>query len=308
MDSGRFRFGLFEFDTTRHELRRAGGLLRLQSQPAQVLSCLIRHAGEVVSREDLCEAVWGAETFVDFERGLNFCIAQIRSALGDDSTIPRYVRTIPKRGYQFIAPIEHIFIAPVDQIPPSPVRTEADSGWRRFPAKGFALSRALIVLAISFYAGYRMRSREQSKQTPIVAVARFDNETGDTSMMRFSDGLTDSLVEQLTSLSHKRYGVVGNAKILRLPRDQRDLQAISRSMDARYVVLGQVQGFGSRTRILAHLIRLPDQTHLWVARMDRSSADPLSVELEVSQKIAADFSKLIVKDSTGSPLPFFPSK
>jgi TolB-like protein len=73
-------------------------------------------------------------------------------------------------------------------------------------------------------------------------------------------------------------------------------------------VLGQVQGLGSLTRILAHLIRLPDQTHLWVARMDRSSADPLSAELEVARKIAADLSKLIVKDSTGSPLLFFPSK
>ena len=308
MDSGRFRFGLFEFDTASQELWRAGVLVRLQSQPARVLSCLIAHAGQSVSREDLCEAVWGAETFVDFERGLNFCIAQIRSALGDDSTTPRYVRTIPKRGYQFIAPVEHILIAPVDQISTSPERTKADFGWKRLSAKGLALSCALIVLAIAFYAGYRMRSRQQSKQSPIVAVVRFDNETGDASMMRFSDGLTDNLVEQLTSLSHKRYRVVGNAKILRLPREQRDLQAISRSIDARYVVLGQIQGFGSQTRILAHLIRLPDQTHLWVARMDRSSADPLSVELEVAQKIAADFSRLIVKDSNGSSLPSFPSK
>jgi DNA-binding winged helix-turn-helix (wHTH) protein/TolB-like protein len=300
MDSGRFRFGLFEFDTASRELRRAGVLVRLQSQPAQVLSCLITQTGQVVSREDLCEAVWGAETFVDFERGLNFCVAQIRSALGDDSTTPRYVRTIPRRGYQFIAP--------VDQISISPERTEAESGWRRFPAKGLALSCALIVLAIPFYAGYRMRSRQESKQTPIVAVVRFDNETGDASMIRFSDDLTDSLVEQLTSLSHQRYGVVGNAKILRLPRDQRDLQAISRSIGARYVVLGQVQGLGSQTRILAHLIRLPDQTHLWVARIDRSSADPLNVQSEVAQKIAADFSRLIVKDSSGRPLPSFPNK
>jgi DNA-binding winged helix-turn-helix (wHTH) protein/TolB-like protein len=308
MDSGRFRFGLFEFDTVSHELRRAGVLVRLQSQPAQVLSCLITQTGQVVSREDLRLAVWGCETFVDFERGLNFCIAQIRSALGDDSTTPLYVRTIPKRGYQFIAPVEHICVAPVDHISNSPKRTEADSGWSRFAAKGIVLSCALIVLAIAFYAGYQMRSRQQSKQSPIVAVLRFDNETGDASMTRFSDGLTDSLVEQLTSLSHQRYGVVGNAKILRLPRDQRDLQAISRSMDARYVVLGQVQGVGPQTRILAHLIRLPDQTHLWVARMDRSSADPLNAELEVAQKIAADFSKLIVKDSTGNPLPAFPNK
>jgi DNA-binding winged helix-turn-helix (wHTH) protein/TolB-like protein len=308
MASGRFRFGLFEFDTASHELRRDGVLVRLQSQPAQVLSRLITQAGEAVSREDLCEAVWGADTFVDFERGLNFCIAQIRSALCDDSTTPRYVRTIPKRGYQFIAPIEHIFIAPVEQVSTSPERTKGDSGWSRFPSKRIMLLGALIVVAVLFYAGYRMRSGQQSKQIPIVAVVRFDNETGDPSEIRFSDGLTDSLVEQLTSLSHQHYGVVGNAKILRLPRDQRDLQAISRSLDARYVVLGQVQGFGAQTRILAHLIRLPDHTHLWVARIDRSSADPLSVELEVAQKIAADFSKLIIKDSTGSPLPSFPNK
>ena len=99
MKTGRFRFGLFEFDTATRELRREGVLVRLQSQPAQVLSCLIEQDGQVVSRESLRETVWGTGTFVDFERGLNFCIAQIRSALNDDSTSPRYVRTVPKRGY-----------------------------------------------------------------------------------------------------------------------------------------------------------------------------------------------------------------
>lgn len=300
MDSGRFRFGLFEFDGARGELRRDGVLVRLQSQPAQVLCCLIVRSGEVVSRESLCEAVWGAETFVDFERGLNFCIAQIRSALSDDSTTPRYVRTIPKRGYQFIAPVE--------QISGTPERLEAHSGGRRFPARAVAVSCALVLLAITFYAGYRLRSRQESKQSPIVAVVRFDNETGNAGMIRFSDGLTDSLVEQLTALSRRRYGVIGNAKILRLPRDQRDLRVISESLHARYVVLGQVQGSMSQTRILAHLIRLPDQTHLWVARMDRSSADPLNVELETAQKIAADFSQLVVRDTSGSPLPPFLNK
>jgi DNA-binding winged helix-turn-helix (wHTH) protein/TolB-like protein len=304
MDSGRFRFGVFEFDAASRELRRDGMLLRLQSQPAQVLSCLIVRSGEVVSRESLCEAVWGSETFVDFERGLNFCIAQIRSALGDDSTTPRYVRTIPRRGYQFIAPVE--------QISGFPQRTESASGsasgWRRFPANAILVSCAFVLLVVAFYAGYRVRFRQGSRQPPIVAVVRFDNETGDAGMIRFSDGLTDSLVEQLTSLSYRRYGVVGNAKILRLPRDQRDLRAISKSTHARYVVLGQVQGDGSQTRILAHLIRMPDQTHLWVTRMDHSSADPLMVEMEAARKIAADFSQRVVKDSTGSPLPPFPNK
>jgi TolB-like protein len=140
-----------------------------------------------------------------------------------------------------------------------------------------------------------------------VAIVRFDNETGDPGVDQFSDGLTDSLVEQLTSQSRQRYRIIGNAMILRLPREQRDLGAIATSLHARYVVLGQVQRSGSQTRILAHLIRLPDQTHLWVDRMDRTSADSLGVESEAAQKIGTDFSQLIVKDSADSALPPFPN-
>jgi len=108
MDSRRFRFGLFEFDAAIFELRLEGALVRLQSQPAQVLACLVERADQVVSRDDLRKAVWGEETFVDFERGLNFCISQIRSALKDDPANPTYIRTVPKSGYQFIAPVQHI--------------------------------------------------------------------------------------------------------------------------------------------------------------------------------------------------------
>lgn len=299
MKTGRFRFGLFEFDTATRELRREGVLVRLQSQPAQVLSCLIEQDGQVVSRESLRETVWGTGTFVDFERGLNFCIAQIRSALNDDSTSPRYVRTVPKRGYQFIAPVEHISAIAA--------RSEANSERRGFSTRAVAVSCTLVLLTMAFCAEYRLRSKEALKPLPIVAVIRFDNETGDTSMVRLSDGLTDNLVEQLTTLSGQHYAVIGNARILRLPRDQRDLRAIAESLHAQYVVLGQVQSNGSETRILAHLIRLSDQTHLWVARMDRPSTNPLAVELEAAQKIATDFAPLVVKDAAGTPLPPFPN-
>ena len=87
-DSGRLRFGIFEFSIPTSELRRNGMLVRLQAQPARVLSYLLSHAGKVVSREELHDAIWGSSTFVDFERGLNVCIAQIRAALGDDSNTP----------------------------------------------------------------------------------------------------------------------------------------------------------------------------------------------------------------------------
>ena len=99
MEAGRFRFGLFEFDAASLELRREGVLVRLQSQPAQVLAFLIERGNEIVSRDELRKAVWGNETFVDFEGGLNFCISQLRFALQDDSARPLYIRTVPKSGY-----------------------------------------------------------------------------------------------------------------------------------------------------------------------------------------------------------------
>ena len=140
MDSRRFRFGLFEFDLSTKELRREGVLVRLQSQPAQVLACLILHAGQAVSREELRKAVWSAETFVDFDRGLNFCIAQVRLVLDDDSTTPRYIRTLPKHGYQFIAPVEQVEGIGGDAPHGStPERTEAPSAKTRDTSLGISL-------------------------------------------------------------------------------------------------------------------------------------------------------------------------
>jgi len=299
MSSDRFRFGLFEFDPAVRELRREGVLVRLQSQPAQVLSCLLEHSGRIVSRDELRTAVWGGDTYVDFDRGLNFCVAQIRSALDDDSVTPRFIRTLPKRGYQFIAPIERLGdISETDIVSTkrkSPLTTAA------------AVCIGVLLFSVAVSAGYWLRALQTSKRHPIVAVLRFDNETGDPAMTRFSDALTDSVVEQLTSTSHERFDVIGNARILRLPRDQRDLTALSSSLHAQYVILGQIQSSGIQTRILAHLIRLPEQTHLWVARMDTSLADPLALQSQAARKIASEFSSRVVIDSTGTPLPPLPN-
>lgn len=300
----RFRFGIFEFDAANQELRRDGMLVRLQSQPAQVLACLIGRAGAVVSREELRQAVWGSDTFVDFDRGLNFCVGQIRTALDDDSVTPRYIRTIPKRGYQFIAPVERI----ASETGERSQEAEAASAKSKFPRGAVLVCAGVVLVALALGAGYWLRTWQASKRRPIVAVLRFDNETSDPRMAQFSDGLTDNVVEQLTTLSQGQYEVVGNARILRLPREQRDLQAISSSLHAAYVVLGQVQSDGTQTRILAHLIRMPDQTHLWVARMDRSIQDPLSVESEAAQKIATAFADRVAKDSSGIRLPEAPSR
>ena len=174
---GIYRFGVFEFDAETLELRRQGAIVHLQSQPARVLACLIQNSDRTVTREELRAAIWGNETFVDFERGLNFCISQIRSALGDDSARPIYIQTLPKRGYQFIAPVE--FIA--REISRKKIRLR----FRRRPllagADGLIAGVAVILLSVAgFAAAHFWHHGANANGLPIVAVVRFDNETGES--------------------------------------------------------------------------------------------------------------------------------
>jgi DNA-binding winged helix-turn-helix (wHTH) protein/TolB-like protein len=298
IESRRFRFGLFTFDSSSLQLSREGIPLRLQAQPARVLAHLLSRAGEVVSREELRQAIWGDDTFVNFERGLNVCIAQIRTALSDDSISPRFIRTVPRQGYQFIAPVE-LLTESIPEPVSHPVPARANR-WRPVALSCTALSFVVIALAI----GFRWRQAAASSQVPInVAVVRFDNETGDPALTRLSDGLTDTVVEQLTRASQDRFRVIGNASVLRVPRDQWNLGAIASTLHAQYIVLGQVQRSGSQTRILAHLIRMPDQTHVWVVRVDRPLDDTLAFQSSVAQQIASEFSIRLAAAAAGANLP-----
>src|SRR6266850_1878921 len=103
--ASRLHFGAFELDLATSELRRSGSVVRLPPQPLKVLALLAGRPGELVTREELRAHLWGEETFVDFDRGLNFCVNQVRAALGDDADAPRFVETLPRRGYRFIAPV-----------------------------------------------------------------------------------------------------------------------------------------------------------------------------------------------------------
>jgi len=162
---------------------------------------------------------------------------------------------------------------------------------------------AIGLAAICVFAGYAVGFRRSAKGPPVVAVVRFDNETGNAAMTRFSDDLTDDFVERLTSLSNGRYAVIGNAQVLRTPRDGRNLNAIADALRANFVVLGQVQGYEGKTRILVHLIHMPEQTHVSVARMDRTVTDPLGVEDEAAETIATKFSSRLSTIAVASSSP-----
>lgn len=299
----RFRFGLFEFDSDSLDLRRDGHSVHLQAQPKQVLACLLRNAGGIVTREELQKAVWGDQTFVDFDRGLNFCIAQVRSALGDDAASPSYLRTIPRQGYQLIAPVERSEKngSPLSQAKLGVPLLSRGIGATERQGGTPALLYLAALLFLASTAGVLLRLAAAPKTAPTVAVLRFDNETGDAAFTRFSDDLTDTFVERLTSLSDGRYAVIGNAQALRGPRDRRDLVAIASSLRAGYIILGQVQTYGGRTRILAHLIHMPEQTHVSVTRLDRQVTNPLDAEAEVAEAIAEKFSPHLAAGDT-SPL------
>ena len=270
----RIRFGLYEFNPATNELRREGNPVRLAAQPAQVLGVLLSHAGEVVTRETLRQAVWGNDTFVDFDSGLNFCITQIRSALGDSADSPRFVKTVPKRGYQFIAPTG----APAGPLPVPGRRREI----RRLIAPALLVG---LMAAIALLYSHPWTAKPGLR----VAVVRFDNETGNAEYDHFADALTDSVTAELTAAAKDRYSVIGNAAILRAPRNQRDLKAIGASLGASYVILGQVQESPLGIRVLAHLIRVPEQTHIRVASLERKVNDLKEMQTELALTIADQF-------------------
>lgn len=249
------RFGTFEFNEETGELRRNGGtaqagVVRLEPQPARALALLVARPGEVVTREELKAALWGSDTHVDFDRGLAYGISQIRSALGDSADNPRFIETLPRRGFRFIAPV-----APA----PAPV---ARGGHTRL---WLVLAAGLVAVAGGLWwwvAGTH----------PVVAVAIFDNETGRPEFDQFTTGLSDALVVHLGELDTKRIGIVGNARELRMPRSFRDLNEIRNATGASHVILAQLQNTDVGLRLIAHMIRLSDGKHVWVKRFNRPAS------------------------------------
>lgn len=246
-----YKFGTFEFDTGSGELRRNGRLVSLEPQPAKVLDLLLSRAGEVVSRADLRHALWGSDTHVDFDSGLAYCMAQIRAALGDSGDNPRFVQTIPKRGYKFIAPVES------NASPAAVVVPRRSIVW---PA-----TLAVLVLITIGSVVYVWSGTDEPQVA--IAVSIFDNETGVAEFDRRVATLSDLVVEHLTKVD-SRLAIIGNAAPLRQPRNIRNLKAVAAAVDADYVLLGQLQEGESGLRFITHFIRLEDGKHLKANRLD----------------------------------------
>jgi DNA-binding winged helix-turn-helix (wHTH) protein/TolB-like protein len=269
-----YRFGVFDFEADSGQLRKHARPVSLERQPARVLAVLLARAGELVSREELRESVWGRETHVDFDRGLAYCLSQIRAALGDRGDNPRFVQTFPKRGYKFIAPVT------VDADPPVPSIEAASPAERpartRVPLLTMlaAVSLVLVLAAAWFFVNRR-------SDPVLIAVSVFDNETGVTEYDRPIAGLADLVVAKLTNLAPGRLGVIGNAEVLRQPRNIRNLKAVRDGIQADYVLLGQLQQGEQGLRFVTHFIRLRDMAHLKANRLPLSGEGLAGLEVAV---------------------------
>jgi len=280
------RFGVFEFDPASGELRKAGLLVHLPPQPARVLALLLGRAGQVVTREELQRQIWGEDTFVDFERGLNFCIKQIRDALEDDADVPRFVETLPKRGYRFVASVEKLAplaaVAPAEAAPLAPRPRP-----RRFWAPALA---GLLVLTVAGYLAWRGKTLWPSSRTDrvMLLVLPFENLSGDPAQEYFSDGLTEEMITQLSRLQPERLAVLARTTAMHYKGRRQPAEEIGRETRAQYILEGSVRRASDRLRISAQLIAVRDQAHLWAQSYDRPVSDILVVQSDIARAVARE--------------------
>jgi DNA-binding winged helix-turn-helix (wHTH) protein/TolB-like protein len=287
------RFGIFDFSPSTGDLWRDGVPVRLQAQPARVLAALVARPGAIVTRDTLQREIWGESTHVDFERGLNFCIAQVRGALGDSAESPRFIETVPKQGYRFVAPVRGVRSGSgAGQVPVEP-RTDPDltpagpmsepasnpRTWSRTAAIGCTMAAVLIAAAIVWAS--------VSSAAPAIVVIPFYNETGRPEHDLLAGALGDAAVARLaTEERAAAVGVIGNAAALRNPFARQDVQQIARDLDAEWVLIGQLKTDGARLRVIAHLIRASDMKHLWAHTYDDPTFS-LDAQTRTAEAIAA---------------------
>jgi TolB-like protein/DNA-binding winged helix-turn-helix (wHTH) protein/Flp pilus assembly protein TadD len=275
-----FSFGEYELDCRTGELRRSGSVLKLQPQPAKVLAVLLGRAGEVVTRQELSEQVWGPETYVDFEQGLNFAIRQIRTVLQDDAEHPHYLETIPKRGYRFIGAVSES--PAVRQA--FPAAAGVSSSRKKAPVY-VAASVLIAVMAVFATLGFN-KGWFAGKNHGIrsLAVLPLHNLSADPEQEYFSEGMTDELITDVAKVSGLR--VISHTSVERYKDTKRQLPDIAHELGVDAIVEGTILRSGDRVRITAQLIDAHSDQHVWAESYERDVRDVLGLQGEVAQQIA----------------------
>jgi TolB-like protein/DNA-binding winged helix-turn-helix (wHTH) protein/Flp pilus assembly protein TadD len=311
-------FGDFIADLRANELRRNGIRLKLPGQPFAVLAMLLERPGEVVTREELRGRLWKEETFVDFNHSLNVAINRIREVLCDSAERPRYVETVPRVGYRFIAsvsadtpPVAVDATAAVITIPgetpqkaePAPVQAppspKPDKRWVRMRWYLAAIT-LVVVSAVVPYMGFRSSRWASPEQKIMLAVLPFENLTGDPANEYFSDGLTEEMITQLAGLQPNRLGVIARTSVMSYKHSDRNIARVGRQLGVQYILEGSLRestvpggakaplSKSGSVRITAQLVQVKDQTQIWAQDYDRDLGDVLTLESEVSGNVARE--------------------
>ena len=306
VSTGVYRFGLFEVDGRLGELRKQGRVIKLRGRPFDILLLLLGRRGDLISREELRQQLWAADTFVDFDHGLNSAMNRLREALGDSAESPRYIETLPKRGYRFIAPIEVIEREAARLNPrgpsESPRSAEQESpaarqpSARPQPSPSFVSgpSRAVLLAAVgalaaaivvaAFYLRIARSGPAPTKMT--LAVLPFENLRPDADQDFFTDGFTDEMIAELGKLDPEHLGVIARTTTRLYKNARKDIGQIHRELGVDYVLEGSIRRAANRIRITAQLVQASDMTHLWAESYDRDVSDVLTIQSEVAMKIA----------------------
>jgi len=293
------RFGTYEVSLQSGEVRKGGVRIKVQQQPMKLLEILLELPGEVVTRDELRSRVWAEESFGDFDQAVNIAIAKLRSALGDSAENPRFIETLPKRGYRFIAdvsvvdadaPLKKPESSPGDLSPTEPVHkfqgaglTVTPKGWR-WPTPRVIVALALL-LSLSILSVWLFRSRGRAP-TGIrsLAVLPLDNLSADTSQNYFADGMTDELITDLAQISALR--VISRTSVMTYKGARKPLPQIARELNVDAVVEGTVLRSGDQVRITAQLIDASTDKHLWSQSYEGDLRDTLALQNSVARAIA----------------------
>ena len=287
--AGVLRFGNFELDTRAGELRRAGVLIKLTPQQFKLLQYLAEHSGEVLAREQIQRKIWGSDTVVEFDRNLNVCIAQLRSVLNDDSASPRFIETVPKRGYRFVAPI----VKP--ETPKVSSRRWVPARWMVAGGLATALSAILIVV-------FAVRN------TPVVptvrlAVMPFENLTGDPNDESALAGLTDELISAFGMIQPARLGVIGRSSVMRYKNSKPGLDQVSRELRVSHIVEGTLRKSAGRVRVAARVVRVADQLQIWTDTFEEDASNLFEIQEDAAARISGAVLQLLFPNSAAAVKP-----
>lgn len=305
------RFGVYEVDLRTSELRKQGRKIKLQEQPCRILAILLERRGEVVTREELRMRLWSNDTFVDFDHSLNTAIMRLREALSDSSGNPRFIETLPRHGYRFIAPVQEVSSTELTvskerlsstgtellvPVPESPEPSQSTELPKLGPTNKSIDLRYPLVLAglfgVAVVAIFVLQLRNLRKSTgspaPLnqnksVVVLPFENLSGDKDEQYFTDGMTDELIANLAKIRSLR--VISRTSSMEYKGTHKALSEIARDLHVDAVVEGTVLRSGNRVRITAELVQAATDGHLWAETYESQLGDVLSLQSQVASAI-----------------------